>query len=328
MSRTRMHGYSGELVEQIFTQPSDERTEYRRGVIGVCTVRVQHGPMLDVVNFPVYARTKENAQKIREIKKESTKAQKRLNRKKSFLRLQYLANCNFEEGDIELAPSAFAVQPKEGEDPDKAARRITTNFISVLRRYWTKRGRELKYLYTIERTESKVRGRRYHVHMLLNAHGFDRDEIEGLWTRSTCNTQRYQHTDEFFSGLAGYLNPTKDKPDQEKAGKRYWAGSRNLKEPTITKAYHKFTVAKIEKIATSLEMDARAILESAYPEYRCTRDVVCNRSDFLPGVHMYARMRRRDSEYRRAFTGRGSKCKTISAETADGTDGKGVMASR
>lgn len=295
-----MRGISGELVEEMFTKPSDERTEFRRGIIGTMTVRVQHGPMLDVINYPIYARTKENVQRIREIKKESTQAQKLLNRKKSFLRLQYLANCNFGEGDIELAPSAFRVEPKEGEDPDRAARRIAGNFVRKLARYWAKHDRELKYLYTIERTESALLGRRYHLHMLLNAHGFDRDEIEALWTRSTCNTQRYQHTEEFFSGLAGYLAPTKKKEGQEKAGKRYWAGSRNLTEPTITRAYHKFTVAKIERIARSLEMDARAILESAYPEYRCTRDVVCNRSDFLPGVHMYARMRRRDSERRTA----------------------------
>lgn len=289
-----MRGISGELVEQIFTQPSDERTEFRRGVIGTMTVRVQHGPMLDVVTFPVYARNKENTEKIREIKRESTKAQKLLNRKKSFLRLQYLANCNFEEGDIALAPSAFSVEPKDGEDPDTAARKIAQNFVRKLGRYWKKHGRELKYLYTIERTESAKNGRRYHLHLLLNAHGFDRDEIEALWTRSSCNTKRYQETDEFFSGLAGYLNPTKDKPTQEKAGKRYWAGSRNLKEPTITRAYHKFTVAKIERIARSLEIEAREILESAYPDYRCTRDVVCSRSDFLPGVHMFARMRRKD----------------------------------
>lgn len=297
-SMGKRHGdwISGELVEEIFNKPSDALTIYRKGVIGVRTVRVQHGPMLDVVNFPVYARTKENVQKIREIKRESTKAQKLLNKKKSFLRLQYLANSNFEEGDIALAPSAFAVEPKEGEDPDKAARRIATNFVRVLGRYWKKHDRELKYLYTIERTESEKNGRRYHLHLLLNAHGFDRDEIESLWTRSSCNTKRYQENDEFFSGLAGYLNPTKGKEGQEKAGRRYWAGSRNLVEPTITRAYHKFTVAKIEKIARSLEMDARMILESAYPEYRCTRDVVCNRSDFMPGVHMYARMRRKDGK--------------------------------
>lgn len=306
MSKRGARWISGEMVEEIFTKPSDERTEYRKGVIGVCTVRVQHGPMLDVVNFPVYARTQENMQKIREIKKESTKAQKELNRRKSFLRLQYLANCNFEEGDIALAPSAFYVDPKENEEADRAARRIASNFVRKLARYWKKHGRELKYLYTIERTEGALLGRRYHLHFLLNAHGFDRDEIEALWTRSTCNTQRYQHTEEFFSGLAGYLNPTKKKEGQEKAGKRYWASSRNLKQPTITRAYHKFTIAKIERIARSLEMDARAILESAYPEYRCTRDVVCNRSDFMPGVHMYARMRRKESEKR---AGRKTRCK-------------------
>lgn len=295
-----MRGISGELVEEMFTKPSDERTEFRRGIIGTMTVRVQHGPMLDVINYPIYARTKENVHRIREMKKESTQAQKLLNRKKSFLRLQYLANCNFGEGDVMLSPSAFTVDPKEGEEPDDAAHRIASNFVKKLGRHWKKRERELKYLYTLESTENALLGRRYHLHILLNANGFDRDWLESLWTRSQCNTRRYQDTDEFFSGMAGYLAPTKKKDGQEKAGRRYWNGSRNLTEPTITRAYHKFTVAKIERIARSLEMDARAILESAYPEYRCTRDVVCNRSDFLPGVHMYARMRRRDSERRTA----------------------------
>lgn len=293
MGKMRINGISGELVEEIFTRPSDDLTIYRQGVIGVCTVRVQHGPMLDIVNFPVYARTRENHEKIAEIKKGTSKAQKELNRKRSFLRLQYLANCNFGEGDIMLSPSAFCVEPRKNEDPDKAARRIAQNFVTKLRREWRKKERELKYLYTIERTESAIFGSRYHLHMLINAHGFDRDWVESLWTRSQCNTQRYQESEEFFSGLAGYLNPRNKKEGQEKAGRRYWAGSKNLEEPKITKAYHKFTVAKIERIAKSLEMDARAILESAYPEYRCTRDVVCTRSDFLPGVHMYARMRQK-----------------------------------
>lgn len=289
----RINGISGEMVEEIFTAPSDERTEYRRGVIGVMTVRVQHGPMLDVVNFPVYARSQENREKIRELKKGTSKAQKELNRKRSMLRLQYLANCNFGEGDVMLTPTAFAVDPREGEDPDKAARRVAQSFVTKLRRAWKSKGRELKYLYTIERTESGAHGRRYHLHMLLNSHGFDRDWVESLWTRTQCNTKRYQESEEFFSGLAAYLNPKSKKEGQEKAGRKYWAGSKNLEEPKITRAYHKFTVAKIERIARSLEIEAREILESAYPEYRCTRDVECKRSDFLPGVHMFARMRRR-----------------------------------
>lgn len=291
--RRNVQGISAEGVEHIFTAPSDEHTEFRRGVIGVCTVRIQHGPMQDVLTYPVYARTPETVRKLDSLKKATTPAQKKVNRERSFRRLQYLANTNFEEGDVMLSPSGFKLDGDEAQ-ASRRARRIAQSFIAKLRRHWRKKGRELKYIYTIERTDGPVHGRLYHLHILLNAHDFDRDWLESLWTRSACNTRRFQDNDEFFSGMAGYFAPPRGKEGQEKAGRRYWECSRNLQEPRITKAYHKFTVRKIEQIARSLEMDARAILESAYPEYRCTRDVACSRSDFMPGVHMYARMRRKD----------------------------------
>lgn len=295
MQKRILRGVSSEDALAMFNRPGDETTEYRKGVVGVRTVRIQHGPMLDIMCFPIYARASGPAQAVERIRRETSKAQKELNRRNSQLRLQRWANHNFDEGDVMLT----ATFSPSGPDTERSARRAVKNFIAKLRRHWKRLGRDLKYIYTMEMTEPKHIGRQYHLHILLNAHGFDRDWVEGLWQHGLCNSRRYQQTDEFFSGLAGYFNLPKDaKEGQEKAGRRYWEKSRNLKPPKETRADHKFTVRKIEKIALSLEMDGRAILESAYPGYRCTRDVRCTRSDFLPGVYMFARMRRQEEKKR------------------------------
>lgn len=290
MGKRVARGYSSEDFEVLFSRPTDVNIEARAGIIAYRTIKIAHGPMMDVIVCPIWSKrsTKETAERI---KRESTKAQRLLNHRNSQERVVRIANCNFGEGDALLTCTYGAGQ---GEDSDARALKTVQSFIKKLSRAWKKKGKELKYIYTIEKTESHANGRRYHLHILLNAAGLDRDWIESLWKHGACNTRRYQYQEEHFGGLAGYMKIYKD--NQTKATKRAWVASRNLKKPMKTTSDHKFSVARMEKMARAMEMDARYIVEKAYPGMRCVKDVICRRSEFVPGVYMYARMRRQDAE--------------------------------
>lgn len=273
----------------LMTIPTDARTDVRTGVIGYRTLRIEHGPMLDVIVMPIFTRdAAARAHDAIRLHKPTRAAQARLNQRRARERIVRLANCNFGDGDV-LFTATFAAG---GPDTDAAAQRIVSNWMDKLRRQWAKRGRALKYIYTVEWTESQANGRRYHLHALLNAHGFDRDWIEGLWTRGACNTKRHQYQEAGMGGFAAYMKIYKE--DQRKAGRKAYVCSRGLKQPRETRADHKFTIARMERIARTMEMDGRWLVERAYPRYRCIEDVRCTRSEFLPGCYMRARLRRRD----------------------------------
>lgn len=293
MGKRVARGYSAEDFEVLFNRPTDVNIEARAGIIAYRTIKIVHGPMVDVIVCPIWSHrsTRTTAERI---KRESTKAQRLLNHRKSQERVVRLANCNFGEGDALLTCTYSAGQ---GEESDARALKTVQSFVKKLGRAWKKLGRELKYIYTIERTESAANGRRYHLHILLNAAGLDRDWIESLWTHGACNTRRYQYQEEHFGGLAGYMKIYKE--NQSKATRRAWVASRNLKRPVQTTSDHKFSVARMDRIARALESDARRIIEKAYPGMRCVKDVICRRSDFVPGVYAYARMRRRDDDHMR-----------------------------
>ena len=116
-------------------------------------------------------------------------------------------------------------------------------------------------------------------------------QVERLWKLGFSNSREHQQNERGMAGFAGYLNVYKAK--QQKAGRKHWWGSRNLVRPPETYADHKFTPAKMERIARSLETDASFWLEKAYPGYYCIEDVRCHRSDYMPGVYLFARMRRK-----------------------------------
>lgn len=276
----------------LMTTPTDPQTDVRSGVIGYRTIRIEHGPMLDVIVAPIYTRAAASlAREAVQAHRPSRAAQVRLNQRRAQEHIVRVANCNFGDGDL-LLTATF--RPDEGPEGDEAAQRIVSNFVDKLRRNWRKKGRELKYIYTVEWTESPQNGRRYHLHILLNAAGFDRDWVESLWTRGACNTRRHQYQEANMGGFAAYLRVYKD--DQKKLGRKAYVCSRGLRQPRETRADHKFSVARMERIARSLEADGRFLAEKAYPRYRCIEDVRCARSEFLPGCYMRARLRRRDDE--------------------------------
>lgn len=286
MGRNEMNTNERAIID-LMTEQADELTDARRGIIGYRTRRIMHGPMMDVLIYPIYSRAflPEVRAAIAE-HKPTREAQRLINHRRSQDRLIRMANHNFEDGDQLLT---ITFRESEG---DEAAKREIRNWLKRMRRYWREHGRDLKYLCTLEVTESEKNGKKYHMHAIVNGHGFVREEIEGIWKKGFCNTRSHQANDQQFGGFAAYLTVYKEK--QQKAGRKAWWGSRNLKKPPETYADHKMSPHMMDRIAHGLEMDGKYWMEKAYPKYRCIEDVSCRRSDYVPGAYIFARMRLRD----------------------------------
>jgi hypothetical protein len=290
--RRKTGGYSAEDCEVLFDKEEEIQETDRRAVRAMRTKTTKHGPMLDVEIFPVWNNRaiRETAIRQRGAMKE---AQLRCSLRKSQTRLVQLANANFGPGDCMVSPTPFRAEDEED------ARRKIRNYLRRLKRLW--KDKPFKYIYAVEWTDSKKNGKRWHAHILLNAAGIDRDVIEGMWHESACNTRRYTYNEQGFGALAGYLKIEKQgrkryrgTPEDElhgKAGKRIWNASRNLEEPKVTRADHKVSVRKAERIAAAMQAEAREIIEKAYPGYRIVSEIDCHRSDWVPGVYVRARLR-------------------------------------
>ena len=286
MPRGKMTATERAIIE-VMTEPSDQLTDARRGIIGYRTRRIWHGPMMDVLVYPVYSRGyMPEVRGILKAHKPTREIQVKLNHRRSQETLIRRANHNFGDGDW-LITITFAMP--EGEE---AVKREISNWERRMRNYWRRHGRELKFLCTLEKTESILNGVRYHLHAIVNASRFDRGEVERLWKKGYCNTREHQHNEQQMAGFAAYLD--KYKPTQQKVGRKHWWGSRNLVRPPESYSDHRATPAKMERIARGLEMDGRMWVEKLFPQFRCIEDVRCRRNDFLPGCYFFARMRRRD----------------------------------
>lgn len=288
-----MRGYSAEPFEAIFTEPGDINIHARPGVIAYRTKTIWHGPMATVHSFAIWSTASEHARARSTIQSKGTsKAQQRINRRNAQDRVVQLANTNFGPGDVMVTNTYL---PGNGPAGDEEARRDFHNYIARLKRLWKRMDKEpLKYIATIEKSESKRERNdtRYHMHVLLNAAGVDRDLIEAAWGKGTSNTERYQHQESYFSGFAGYMAIWK--PEQKKATKRQWLASKNLKRPKKTVSDKKLTVRRMERLALAMQIEGRAILEKAYPGYKVVGDVVVRRSAFVCGAYIYANLRRID----------------------------------
>lgn len=287
-----MRGHSAEEFEGIFTEPGNVDIHKVPGVIAYRTKSIWHGPMVTVHAFPVWDTRSGMRERARAAMggKGTSKWQERINRRNSQDKIVQLANTNFGPGDVMVTNTYPA---NKGPKSDAEAQKDFRNYIARLRYLWKKQGKEeLKYIATIEKSDSKIEedGVRYHMHVLINASGIDRDTLEACWGKGTSNTERYQHQEGYFGGFAGYMAIWK--PQQKKATKRQWIASKNLKRPKETISDKKITRRKMEKLAGAMASEGKAILEKAYPGYRVIGDVCVRRSEFVAGAYVYANMRR------------------------------------
>lgn len=126
---------------------------------------------------------------------------------------------------------------------------------------------------------------KYHIHMILEAEGLDRGEIEALWPFGYVQCTRFDVKRDGAARLASYL--TKNK----RCG-RWVSHSRNLKRPEAKVSDRRMSRRRARRVAEDVLYAGREIFEKLYPGYRLMATPRVTYSDFMPGCYIYCRMRR------------------------------------
>lgn len=245
------------------------------------------GDMADVAVYPCGLTPND----VRAARRAATPEQiRRQNEKNAKRRLEQLVAANFGEGDL-----ALTLTYERWVDYARAQRDVR-NFIRAVRRYRDRRGLgELRYVYAIERHRSGCS----HVHILLPR--MEREQVERLWRHGYANARRLQPRRYGLIGISRYLA-------KDPQGTKRWVPSKNLVQPVVTVADKKVSKRMAARAAAAVEEDAAALFERLYPGYEILRErppaqadfvpsVTVKRSEYLPGVYIYARLqRKRESE--------------------------------
>lgn len=265
-------GYMPEGWEYTQEQPTFTG---KRGVLLQRTKTIKAGEFLECEIFPVL-----DIEHGRAAKAGKTPERMRVvNLRNARKQIERLANANFGPGDM-LCHFTYPGTMEENE-----IRRITRNFMGRLRGAFKKRGAALEYIYVIETAKKQ-----WHIHMLLRGGVLTRDEVEAVWGHGLARADRYQNQDKGLAGFANYITRSKD--TQERILKRRWACSKGLRQPKITTSDSKFSRRAAAKLAQETMEDARALFAKKYPGYYLVEQPAVHYSDFLPGVYIYAFMRK------------------------------------
>lgn len=158
-------------------------------------------------------------------KRLSSDAQRRMNLKYAWQKLELLIAANFRRGDLWITLTY-------DDDHLPAGRREACAqaqaFFDRLRLRRKRKGQPLQYLYC---TEHKHGEGRWHHHVLVNRCGKDYSDILGAWGRGGVDIRTVRITKtKTFETLARYMT----KEARDKVGHRLWSGSRNLARPEAT----------------------------------------------------------------------------------------------
>ncbi len=280
----------------------------RKAVGGIRTVTVRAGRSLEVMCHPIVNFTPAMKREAKERKtRPSAQAINHRNTERHMMRMiehnfterafvatltyAYPAEdyglCNLEDMQARYAELAL---PEHMDD----VRRHIRNFLGRLKRI-VKRGggdpRRVKWLFMIEEGKEPPMGGlppKYHAHGVVEAEGLTREEIEACWEkhgRTRCD--RLDLRNDGPMRLARYINKNK------RCG-RWWSHSRNLKCPAPRVSDRKISRRRAALMAEDIRRNGKEILEKLYPGYKLVELPDPTYSDFVPGVYIYARMRRRD----------------------------------
>ncbi len=153
----------------------------------------------------------------------SSEAQRRMNLKYAWQKLELLIAANFGIKDLWIT---FTYDDEHLPNSRKEANAIMKAFLRKLRAARQGQGGlALQYIYV---TEHKHGDGRWHHHVLLNATGDDFDLIRKLWTQGGIEIKPIRiDKDKNFETLARYMC----KEQRDKVGLRLWSSSRNLDRP-------------------------------------------------------------------------------------------------
>ena len=286
---------------EILFDGQPEESISTRGVIGQRTRTIKSGAMLEVESFPIWdTSTRRSAEERAKAMERNRMRAERANRKRAGRQLTRLINANFDERDLYITLTyENSAQPED----IKAARRDVTNYLNRIKRWRKRRGMDdLKYIYVTESKKAADGRWKYHHHMVMS--GMERDEAERIWGHGHANTRRLQMDNSQFSALAAYMikNPAgkseRIEGYMQSAGKweRKWCCSKGLKRARPTINDHKISRRQAERMARDTDVTryvARDILRQKYKGYDVV-SVEVNTSPYVPGIYIYARMRRKN----------------------------------
>lgn len=159
--------------------------------------------------------------------KQTSEAQKRVNRRKAERDMRRLMNASFEDGDFLVRLDFF----KELEPPDGSEMQSMMNkALRKLRNEFKKAGKVLRYIYV---KEIGPRGGR-HIHMVMNR--CDTELIRKCWPYGGIHIDPL-HSNGQYKKIASYFMKYADRTEETEGkliGKRYYP-SRSLKKPIIKK---------------------------------------------------------------------------------------------
>lgn len=280
------------------------------------TKTTKAGNMLNVESFPVIVNP-DLRKRCDELKKGrgTRAAQQRVNDEHSRKRFTALLENNFGYGDVCVTNTYdYSVYDFGMNNIKDIARELEAmdlpysfddvlrhkvNFIKKVKRRIKKLGgdsAELKYLWMIEAgkesqdTDPHQLPRKYHLHIvmshpLIRSRILSRDDLENMWGHGMTRCDPLMPDNNGLARLGRYLT-------KQRRCNRRWAGSRNLKEPTVTISNRKMSLRKSERIAADVRANAAEIYEKLYPGYTLAEEPVIKYSNYIGGAYIYARLRR------------------------------------
>ena len=192
------------------------------------------GPLVYEAIYPLP--NPRDSRAVRQGKKNMTKdAQKRMNQKNKWLKLELLMAANFRPGDIVLTLTF-----DNAHLPDSRAKVMgcAREFFKKLRALRKARGAPVKYIYVVEHNHSRddptftpvkqAQQGRYHIHMILNGTGADDADIRSCWDGGLIEWHLFElNRDRTYESLAHYY--CKEVADY--VGARAFIPSRGLAQP-------------------------------------------------------------------------------------------------
>lgn len=272
----------GELTEMEKRLYGGDPYRERVGGMHYCTKTEKAGDTLVLTVYPILGRS-DRAKAEAARKAMSRERQTRYNRERARRRLALLMDANFGRNDLHVTLTY------RGTPPDyEQARKDVRNYLRAVKRMREKAGLpEMKYIYVIEEEGGDGERRRIHVHLMMTG-GVSREALEEKWGRGYANCDRLQPEEgNGLMELARYFT----KLEQEKH-RRAWSASKNLRQPRTTVSRTRMSNAKVRRLCQEMPGSAAEIMGKLYPGYKVGA-VEPYVSDWIPGVYLRIRLRRR-----------------------------------
>lgn len=272
----------GELTEMEKRMYGGDPYRERVGGMHYCTKTERAGDTLVLTVYPILGRS-DRAKAEAARKAMSRERQTRYNRERARRRLALLMDANFGKNDLHVTLT-YRGTPPEYEQ----ARKDVRNYLRAVKRMREKAGLpEMKYIYVIEEEGGDGEKRRIHVHLMMTG-GISREALEEKWGRGYANCDRLQPEEgNGLMELARYFT----KLEQEKH-RRAWSASKNLRKPRTTVSRTRMSNARVRRLCQEIPGNAAEVLGKLYPGYKVGA-VEPYVSDWIPGVYLRIRLRRR-----------------------------------